>query len=111
MWFAHIMCLAFWKAFRTRAGVYFGLILNPCRQSFGTIGRTGELQGTLQGSGEGAQRVAGAYGESGTENRRFWGSGLTRGGVSLEGGFGRFWEVLGGGAGSSPPPAPSPLER
>ena len=54
VWFAHILCFAFWRPFGTRFGVHFG----PFWEPFGTLGAPWGLQVALQGSSEGAQRVA-----------------------------------------------------
>ena len=53
VWFAHILCFAFWKPFGTRFGVHCGLFWVP----FGILGAPWGLQVALQGSSEGAQRV------------------------------------------------------
>ena len=54
VWFAHILCFAFWKLFGTRFGVLFGPFWKP----FGTLGAPWGFQVAFQGSSEGPQRVA-----------------------------------------------------
>ena len=53
MWFAHILCFAFWKPFGTCFGVHFGSFW----EAFGTLGAPWGLQEALQGSSKEAREL------------------------------------------------------